>query len=73
MPCAPPKTAKSAWPWPAPDLVICAGRHEFLADARAVANLDGLSLDRKTHAVRRKQPIYFSSTLVKAMSFRARL
>ncbi len=34
------------------------GLHEFLTDARAVADLDGLSLDRKPHLVRRKQFIY---------------
>ena len=35
------------------------GLHEFLEDARAVApGLDGLTTDRKVHALRRKQDIY---------------
>ena len=34
------------------------GLHEFLEDARAVGNLEGLTIDRKVHAVRRKQDIY---------------
>jgi CRP-like cAMP-binding protein/FixJ family two-component response regulator len=34
------------------------GLHEFLEDARAVGNLEGLTVDRKVHPVRRKQDIY---------------
>ncbi|WP_400191587.1 response regulator [Hymenobacter sp. B81] len=34
------------------------GLHEFLEDARAVGNLQGLSADRKEHSVRKKQEIY---------------
>ena len=34
------------------------GLGDFLDDARAVANLDSLSHDRKAHAVRKKQDIY---------------
>ena len=35
------------------------GLQEFLDDARAVGNLDSLSLDRKAHGVRKKQDVYF--------------
>ncbi|MBC8152281.1 MAG: response regulator [Bacteroidetes bacterium] len=34
------------------------GLHQFLDDARRVGNLQSLSVDRKTHAVRRKQYVY---------------
>jgi CRP/FNR family cyclic AMP-dependent transcriptional regulator len=34
------------------------GLDEFLDDARAVGHLEGLSADRRAHAVRRKQDIY---------------
>jgi CRP-like cAMP-binding protein/CheY-like chemotaxis protein len=34
------------------------GLHEFLDDARAVGDLQRLSVDRKPHAVRKKQDIY---------------
>jgi CRP-like cAMP-binding protein/CheY-like chemotaxis protein len=34
------------------------GLNEFLDDARRVANLESLSVDRKVHAVRRKQDVY---------------
>ena len=40
------------------DLQAPNGLGEFLDDARAVANLETLSADRKVHAVRRKQDIY---------------
>ncbi len=34
------------------------GLNEFLDDARAVGNLEGLSADRKAHQLRRKQDVY---------------
>uniref|UniRef100_UPI0035CA6E64 response regulator n=1 Tax=uncultured Hymenobacter sp. TaxID=170016 RepID=UPI0035CA6E64 len=34
------------------------GLHEFLDDARAVGNLENLSVDRKVHLIRKKQDIY---------------
>ncbi|WP_317044057.1 response regulator [Hymenobacter amundsenii] len=34
------------------------GLHAFLDDARAVGSLDGLTVERKAHPVRRKQDIY---------------
>ncbi|MDF7811573.1 response regulator [Hymenobacter sp. YC55] len=40
------------------DLQAPDGLHEFLDDARAVANLETLSADRKVYAVRKKQDIY---------------
>lgn len=40
------------------DLQAPNGLGEFLDDARAVANLETLSVDRKVHAVRKKQDIY---------------
>ncbi|RYY15430.1 MAG: response regulator [Cytophagaceae bacterium] len=40
------------------DLRAAGGLESFLDDARAVGQLAGLSADRKTHAVRKKQDIY---------------
>ncbi|MDB5271301.1 MAG: transcriptional regulator [Hymenobacter sp.] len=36
------------------------GLNEFLDDARAVGNLESLAVDRKVHAVRKKQDIYLA-------------